>query len=448
MIQAMIGAVSPGTTVFSGGSAVPAIAHNQAVAVAMARGREQSLRPACSARGDPLAMPPNTSGLGCPVSTSRRADGAELEAARVLLTRLGVTPGQVIAATGTRSMSVPTFAEYSPRVSDAVTAGTRRVYETYWRRVVAIWGGRQVDEPTASEIGQLAEAMKQQAVERGNSRGGRTAAEHLIALRCVYRYESPTGYPERMTIRRSGLPNRGGLRALGVQHRASCGARDRRHRFPGRDCRLTLRFTSDEVAEIEAAAASTGMTHDRLLRRGRSEHRPQCTIGRVGPSPGQLRGRAPAGAAGRAWRRAGLPPLGRSGGAAGPQRPQAAGQDGLALLGPRGAQRPVAHRRAVGAHRRRGDGPDRAGSARGHPGGAVGRGPARPGPHSHRGHPGPAGPAHRVRPQRPAEGPGRLPRHRRTLRPVPGRSSRPDLPPAGRRRPSLAAELAPSGVWY
>ncbi len=36
--------------------------------------------------------------------------------------------------------------------------------------------------------------------------------------------------------------------------------RDRRHRFPGRDCRLTPRFTTDEVAEIEAAAAVVGMT--------------------------------------------------------------------------------------------------------------------------------------------------------------------------------------------
>lgn len=36
--------------------------------------------------------------------------------------------------------------------------------------------------------------------------------------------------------------------------------RDRRHRFPGRDCRLTPRFTTDEVAEIEVAAAAVGMT--------------------------------------------------------------------------------------------------------------------------------------------------------------------------------------------
>ena len=36
--------------------------------------------------------------------------------------------------------------------------------------------------------------------------------------------------------------------------------RDRRHRFPGRDCRLTPRFSADEVAEIEAAASAVGMT--------------------------------------------------------------------------------------------------------------------------------------------------------------------------------------------
>lgn len=42
--------------------------------------------------------------------------------------------------------------------------------------------------------------------------------------------------------------------------RATERGRDRRHRFPGRDCRLTPRFTTDEVAEIEATAAAVGMT--------------------------------------------------------------------------------------------------------------------------------------------------------------------------------------------
>lgn len=36
--------------------------------------------------------------------------------------------------------------------------------------------------------------------------------------------------------------------------------RDRQHRFPGREYRLTPRFARDELADIEAAAAAVGMT--------------------------------------------------------------------------------------------------------------------------------------------------------------------------------------------
>lgn len=151
----------------------------------------------------------------------RSTDGVEIEAVRVLLGRLGVTPEQLIAAAGTGSASMPTFGDYVPRVADAVTAGTRRVYDTYWRRVVAVWGGRCLDDPTALEIAQLAEAMRQQAVLRGNARGGRTAAEHLIAsLRCVYRFAVADGLleeddnpalrvpkPRRLASRRRALPD-------------------------------------------------------------------------------------------------------------------------------------------------------------------------------------------------------------------------------------------------
>jgi hypothetical protein len=50
---------------------------------------------------------------------------------------------------------VPTFAEYIPVVSAAVSAGTRRAYGSYWNRVVDHWGDRRLDEPTPSEIRQL-----------------------------------------------------------------------------------------------------------------------------------------------------------------------------------------------------------------------------------------------------------------------------------------------------
>ena len=50
---------------------------------------------------------------------------------------------------------VPTFAEYVPVVSAAVSAGTRRTYGSYWNRIVEHWGARRLDEPNPSEIRQL-----------------------------------------------------------------------------------------------------------------------------------------------------------------------------------------------------------------------------------------------------------------------------------------------------
>ncbi|WP_223838757.1 tyrosine-type recombinase/integrase [Saccharopolyspora pogona] len=91
----------------------------------------------------------------------------------------------------------PTFAEYIPQVSAAVSAGTRRVYGTYWKRVIEAWGHRRLDEPTALEIKHLTEHIRAQVVIRRNARGGRGgrgAAEHLIAaLRCLYNHAIADG---------------------------------------------------------------------------------------------------------------------------------------------------------------------------------------------------------------------------------------------------------------
>ncbi|MGE5289003.1 MAG: hypothetical protein ACM3ML_17745 [Micromonosporaceae bacterium] len=46
---------------------------------------------------------------------------------------------------------LPTFAEYVPVVSAAVTSGTRRAHGSYWNRIIGLWGGRRLDEPTLSE---------------------------------------------------------------------------------------------------------------------------------------------------------------------------------------------------------------------------------------------------------------------------------------------------------
>ncbi|MDT0530948.1 hypothetical protein RM555_18300 [Micromonospora sp. DSM 115977] len=115
------------------------------------------------------------------------AGKAELDAARLLLSRMGISPADLMEAMADRPPA-PTFAEYVPVVAAAVSAGNRRAYGSYWKRVVEQWGQRRIDEPTPSEIERLAEYVKTHVVARRNARGGRSAAEHLIAsLRCLYR---------------------------------------------------------------------------------------------------------------------------------------------------------------------------------------------------------------------------------------------------------------------
>ena len=79
---------------------------------------------------------------------------AVVEAALVLLERMGLSPAD-LAAVPQPCKPVPTFAEYVPVVSAAVSAGTRRAYGSYWNRVLEHWGSRRLDEPTPSEIRQL-----------------------------------------------------------------------------------------------------------------------------------------------------------------------------------------------------------------------------------------------------------------------------------------------------
>ncbi|MEU4382596.1 tyrosine-type recombinase/integrase [Micromonospora echinofusca] len=159
---------------------------------------------------------------------------AELDAARLLLARMGISPADLVDAASDRPPA-PTFAEYVPVVAAAVSDGTRRAYGSYWKRVLEHWGQRRLDEPTPSEIERLAEYAKTHVVARRNARGGRSAAEHLIAaLRCLYKRAVADGY-----IAAADNP------ALKV-------AKPRR--LPS-----TRRAVADSrLAEINAVAASTG----------------------------------------------------------------------------------------------------------------------------------------------------------------------------------------------
>jgi integrase/recombinase XerC len=121
------------------------------------------------------------------------ATSAEVDAARLLLARMGLSPTDLLATPRVRP-PVPTFTEYIPIVSAAVTEGTRRVYGYYWNRIHDHWGHRRLDEPTPSQIKQLVEHVKVNVVARRNARGGRSAGEHLIAaLRCLYRHAEDDG---------------------------------------------------------------------------------------------------------------------------------------------------------------------------------------------------------------------------------------------------------------
>ena len=104
------------------------------------------------------------------MTSTQTARDAVLDAARLLLARLGVSAEDLLASTP--ATVAPTFAEYVPVVAAAVTDGTRRVYSSYWNLVLRHWAERPIDEPVPSEIQQLAEQAKANVVVRRNGRGG------------------------------------------------------------------------------------------------------------------------------------------------------------------------------------------------------------------------------------------------------------------------------------
>jgi integrase len=113
---------------------------------------------------------------------------SDLDAALLLLSKLGVTPADLLKGAAAARPAVPTFAEFIPRVAEATTKGTRKAYGSYWNRIVEVWGDRRLDEPTPLEIEMFARQLRAARVVRGSDRGGGSTEEHFIgAMRCVYR---------------------------------------------------------------------------------------------------------------------------------------------------------------------------------------------------------------------------------------------------------------------
>jgi integrase/recombinase XerC len=75
-----------------------------------------------------------------PATASGAAQQATIDAAMLLLDKLGISPADLTAVPRDRP-ELPTIADYVPVVSTAVTDGTRKAYGSYWNRVVEHWGG-------------------------------------------------------------------------------------------------------------------------------------------------------------------------------------------------------------------------------------------------------------------------------------------------------------------
>ena len=128
-----------------------------------------------------------------PDARSAATGQAVVDAAMLVLERMGLTPADLLAAPAA-TPTAPVFAEYIPVVSALVSDGCRKAYGSYWNRVAGQWGCRGIDEPTPSELRQLVQHVRASVVPRRNSRGGRSAAEHLIAaLRCLYKHAEEDG---------------------------------------------------------------------------------------------------------------------------------------------------------------------------------------------------------------------------------------------------------------
>ncbi len=119
----------------------------------------------------------------------------EIEAALLLLSKLGVTQEDLAAGAAGGGRRVPSFAEFVPQVAAATSAGTLKAYGTYWKRVVEQWGSRRLTEPTPLEIEQFGKRLRAARVIRRNGRTGAGAEENYVAaMRCLYRRAVDSGY--------------------------------------------------------------------------------------------------------------------------------------------------------------------------------------------------------------------------------------------------------------
>ena len=134
-----------------------------------------------------------------PDARSAAPGQAVVDAALLVLERMGLTPADLLAAPAARPPA-PTFAGYIPVVSALVSDGCRRAYGSYWNRVTEQWGSRRIDQPTPSEIRQLVQHVRASVMPRRNSRRRaqrRRAPHRRAALHVQARRERRPDQPGR-----------------------------------------------------------------------------------------------------------------------------------------------------------------------------------------------------------------------------------------------------------
>lgn len=179
-------------------------------------------------------------------ATRQAVTDVELDAARTLLARMGISPAELLDI----RPSAPTFAEYIPKVRTRVAKGTLSTFDTHWKRLEREWADQRIDEPTVGDVTDMRDAARRNAKRNRNARDGRGAAEAMIAsLRCLYRHAANDGW-----IKPSDNP----ARSVAKPRRAPATRRG-----------LSLR----QLADITRVAATTGNDTDldSLLLRLHSE---------------------------------------------------------------------------------------------------------------------------------------------------------------------------------
>jgi hypothetical protein len=122
---------------------------------------------------------------------SNTPSAADLDAARLLLARLGVSPADLLTVAADRAPA-PTFDEYVPRA--AVTSGTRRVYGSYWNKITEHWGADAPTNRPQPRSTNSPSASRPMSLPAATHAADAAPQSHLIAaLRCLYRHAEDDG---------------------------------------------------------------------------------------------------------------------------------------------------------------------------------------------------------------------------------------------------------------